>query len=298
MDSGGGDSTKKGSIKKDPAWNHCISIDGKSRNGIYRLKHHLACTSKDVGACMSCCHRRNLESNVSDSENFRKKPSQEESVGGESSSIFKRRGSQSTIDSIFKKSEREDTCQQIVLFFYNYAIAFNVARSEEFTKVVEMIAKQGLGIKPPSYHEIWVKYLKQQVEKTNQILEEHRLCWKKYEVHTKKRNRLHQKTMNDVVFMMANSRLMKKKDVTNTKNYNIDELASDEEWTVEDNEANDAELMDDLDEVGEVEPMDDLEVPPIAADDEGHGIDNINENEDLVEENDDYPSINMKDFLG
>lgn len=104
--------------------------------------------------------------------------------------------------------------------------------------------------------------------------------------------------MNDVVFVMANSRLMKRKDVRNTKNYNIDELASDEEWTVEDNEANDVELMDDLDEVGEVEPMDDLEVPPIAADDEGHSIDNINENEDLVEENDDYPSINMKDFLG
>jgi len=123
-----------------------------------------------------------LESNVSDSENFRKKPSQEESVGGESSSIFKRRGSQSTINSIFKKSEREDTCQQIVLFFYNNAIPFNVARSEEFTKVVEMIAKHGLGIKPPSYHGIWVKYLKQQVEKTNQILEEHRLCWKKYGV--------------------------------------------------------------------------------------------------------------------
>ena len=44
--------------------------------------------------------------------------------------------------------------------------------------------------------------------------------------------------------------------------------------------------------------MDDLEVPPIAADDEGHCINNINKNEDLVEENDDYPSINMKDFLG
>ena len=58
-----------------------------------------------------------FERNVSDSENFRKRPSQEENVGGESSSIFKRRGSQSTINSIFKKSEREDTCQQIALFF-------------------------------------------------------------------------------------------------------------------------------------------------------------------------------------
>jgi len=46
--------------------------------------------------------------------------------------------------------------------------------------MVEMIAKHGHGIKPPSYHEIWVKYLKLQIEKTNQILEEHRLCWKKH----------------------------------------------------------------------------------------------------------------------
>ena len=58
-----------------------------------------------------------LESNVGDSENFRKRLSQEESVGGESSSIFKRRGSQSTINSIFKKSEREDACQQKLLYF-------------------------------------------------------------------------------------------------------------------------------------------------------------------------------------
>ena len=107
---------KKGSIKKDPAWNYCISIDGKSRNvkckycekiltrGIYRLKHHLACTSKYVGAFLAVPEEVkklllgtvsmlqqnlikksmfgvDLESNVSDSENFRKRASQEESVG-------------------------------------------------------------------------------------------------------------------------------------------------------------------------------------------------------------------------
>jgi len=75
-------------------------------------------------------------------------------------------------------------------------------------------------------------------------------------------------------------------------------LGKDDEWIVEDNEANYIKPMDDLVEVVEVEPMDDLEVPPIAEDDEGHGIDNINENEDLVEEDDNYPAINMKDFFG
>jgi len=84
------------------------------------------------------------------------------------------------------------------------------------------------------------------------------------------------------------------------EDYTIDDLATNDEWTVEDNEANsslDASYEDVLVEVGEVEPMDDLEVPPIV-DDEGHCRDNINENEDLVEEDDDYPAINMKDFLG
>jgi len=97
--------------------------------------------------------------------------------------------------------------------------------------------------------------------------------------------------MNDLVFVMANSKL-KKKDVRKTKDYNIDDLASNDEWNVEENEANsslDASNEDILVEVGEDEdasrggviaPMDDLEVPPIANNDEGQGRDDINENED------------------
>jgi len=64
-------------------------------------------------------------------------------------------------------------------FFYNNAIPFNVANSKEFKRMVELIGRHGLGLKPPSYHEIRVKYLKQEVEKTKQIVEEHKLVWKK-----------------------------------------------------------------------------------------------------------------------
>jgi len=42
--------------------------------------------------------------------------------------------------------------------------------------------------------------------------------------------------MNDVMFVITNSRL--KKDVKKTKDYNIDDLTSDDEWIVEENEAN------------------------------------------------------------
>jgi len=68
------------------------------------------------------------------------------------------------------------------------------------------------------------------------------------------------------------------------------QVASDEDVLVEVGDVEDASKG------GVFAPMDDLEVPPIVDNDEGHGKDNINENEDLVEE-DDYPAINMKDSL-
>ena len=120
---------------------------------------------------------REDRSSMGDSDNTRKRSSQEET--GYSSNIFKRRGTQTTINSILKKSEREEACQAIALFFYNNAIPFDVANSEEFKRMIDLVAKQGVGFKPPSYHEIRVKYLKQEVEKTNLILEEHKLFWKK-----------------------------------------------------------------------------------------------------------------------
>ena len=45
--------------------------------------------------------------------------------------------------------------------------------------MLELVASHGKGFKQPSYHEIRVKYLKQQVENINDNLEEHRRNWKK-----------------------------------------------------------------------------------------------------------------------
>jgi len=45
--------------------------------------------------------------------------------------------------------------------------------------MLDLVAKHGAKFKPSSYHEIRVKYLKQQFEKTNLIMEEHKLFWKK-----------------------------------------------------------------------------------------------------------------------
>jgi len=60
-------------------------------------------------------------------DSARKRPSEEEIE--DSSNIFKRRGTQSTIIAIFKKNDRKDACQEIARFFFNNVIPFNVVRN-------------------------------------------------------------------------------------------------------------------------------------------------------------------------
>ena len=92
------------------------------------------------------------ESNVGYSKSARKRSSEEIE---DSSNNFKRRGTQSTINAIFKKNDREHACQEIAQFFYNNVIPFNVAKSEEFKRMLELVGRHGPGLKSLSYHEIF-----------------------------------------------------------------------------------------------------------------------------------------------
>jgi len=60
-------------------------------------------------------------------------------------SISKKRGvsSQTTINAIFKKSMREQACQEFALFFYYNVVQFNVAKGEEFNRTLELVANHG-----------------------------------------------------------------------------------------------------------------------------------------------------------
>ena len=80
---------------------------------------------------------------------------------------------------MFKKGLREEACQAIARFFYNNVIPFNVAKSEEFTAMFDLVSRHGLGFKPSSYHDIRVKYLKEEVTNTSLALQSHRDEWKK-----------------------------------------------------------------------------------------------------------------------
>ncbi|KAL1290751.1 hypothetical protein AAHE18_20G151700 [Arachis hypogaea] len=59
--------------------------------------------------------------------------------------------------------------------------------------------------------------------------------WSAFEmVHTKRRNYLKTSTMNDVVVVITNSRLARKKPSRNSVDYSLEELNSNEEQIVED----------------------------------------------------------------
>ena len=146
--------------RTDVEWKHGTSVDGCTnkikcnycqrivQGGVYRLKHHLACTQKNVGICKSVPEavqkemwdivcglqkRLNKKSSIDDEDEVvqgGEKRSRDEDKES-SKNIFKKRGAstQPTINNIFKQSLREGACEKIASFFYNNAIPLNVARS-------------------------------------------------------------------------------------------------------------------------------------------------------------------------
>ncbi|XP_042379127.1 eukaryotic initiation factor 4A-III homolog B-like isoform X2 [Zingiber officinale] len=117
-------------------------------------------------------------------------------------------------------------------------------------------------------------------------------------VHTKRRNRLKAKTMNDVVFVMANSKLAKKKELRKVNDYSIDDLASDDDWIVDDSENLDLDASnEDLVPVEEGPssgaPHDDLELPSYDDDEVEEGGDAMEDAGDEEHMEDDYEFMNL-----
>ena len=87
-------------------------------------------------------------------------------------------GVQTTLNQKFKREEREEVCQQIARVFYTSAIPFNAVNNPEFPIMIEKIAKFGIGLKPPSYHEMRVTFLAKEVNNVMAMLQEFKEEWK------------------------------------------------------------------------------------------------------------------------
>jgi len=83
-------------------------------------------------------------------------------------------GAQATLNQIYNRGDKEKVDAQIAEFFYTSVIPFNVIRNLAFAKMCDMIGRYGVGYKPPTYHDIREKVLKQVVDKTDIELEEYK----------------------------------------------------------------------------------------------------------------------------
>ncbi|KAK4271062.1 hypothetical protein QN277_019810 [Acacia crassicarpa] len=156
--------------KLDLAWKHAIEIPGTKKlnckycpkvisAGVFRVKHHLARTSKDVEPCISVPEEVKIEMLNLLVGAKQGKPSQiqEEIVSGATATttsfdIFKRSrlSAPVTLNTLLKKNLREEACLDICTSIYNNVIPFNFMNSDDFKKMCDSIAKHGASFKPPS----------------------------------------------------------------------------------------------------------------------------------------------------
>ncbi|XVE73301.1 hypothetical protein DITRI_Ditri11bG0106600 [Diplodiscus trichospermus] len=71
---------------------------------------------------------------------------------------------QTTINEACKKELREKACGEIARWMYDAAIPFNAVNYPSFEVMIEDIRQYGVGMKPPSFHEVWVPLLKKEVD--------------------------------------------------------------------------------------------------------------------------------------
>ncbi|CAN7093291.1 unnamed protein product [Brassica rapa subsp. narinosa] len=73
--------------------------------------------------------------------------------------ILKGRNEMKRVLGACDKDLRDKTCAGIARWFYDAGIAFNVVTYDSFKEMTHLIAQYGMGLKPPSMHELRVPLL-------------------------------------------------------------------------------------------------------------------------------------------
>ena len=181
------------------------------KRGIFRFKHHLAGTRWDSEPCPSVPEEvkvlmMKVVAEVANASKKKRKLNSfheegiytegvetnttQSGIEGKVMFTFKGRGKakfvqasgegvQATLNQLYKKGEKDKVDDQCAEFWYTSVISFNVIKNPAFANFCDMVARYGLGYKPPSYHDIIEKLLKRAVEKTNLMLQEFREEWKR-----------------------------------------------------------------------------------------------------------------------
>lgn len=89
------------------------------------------------------------------------------------------KGKQTTINDHYKKEAREKACQYFARWMYEAGLPFNAVKYDSFKVAIEAIGQYGVGMKPPSYHELRVPLLKKELAHTNNIMKGYKEEWAK-----------------------------------------------------------------------------------------------------------------------
>ncbi|KAI7728266.1 hypothetical protein M8C21_020908 [Ambrosia artemisiifolia] len=87
---------------------------------------------------------------------------------------------QTSINDACDKELRERMVQKLLRFFYQAGIAFNVAKLDSFKEMIGSIGNYGANLKPPSYHELRVPLLKNEVDNVEKWIEGQKVEWSKF----------------------------------------------------------------------------------------------------------------------
>ncbi|KAL6578942.1 hypothetical protein OROMI_009158 [Orobanche minor] len=96
--------------------------------------------------------------------------------------VMKRKGRQPKIDENdgAKKELKKRACQAFARWMYDAGIPFNAVNYPSFDVYVEAQGQYGPGMKPPSYHEVRVPLLKEEVQNAKQLMKAHEAEWVTY----------------------------------------------------------------------------------------------------------------------
>ncbi|XP_052178007.1 uncharacterized protein LOC127791885 isoform X2 [Diospyros lotus] len=87
---------------------------------------------------------------------------------------------QTTMETHVNKELRENACVWFSRWMYEAGLSFNAVKYPSFKPMIEAIGRAGPSMKPPSYHEVRVPYLKKELVRTNEIMKSHKEDWPKY----------------------------------------------------------------------------------------------------------------------
>ncbi|XP_052210470.1 uncharacterized protein LOC127813510 isoform X1 [Diospyros lotus] len=89
-------------------------------------------------------------------------------------------GKQTTMETHVNKELRENACVWFSRWMYEAGLSFSAVKYPIFKPMIEAIGRASPGMKPPSYHEVRVPYLKKELVHTNEIMKSHKEDWPKY----------------------------------------------------------------------------------------------------------------------